>query len=132
VIGSNIAMVSPDTANETWSNMPLLATEFLGSTRYRTKYELASVSQARIVVMVLTAGAAGAQICAQYPVDQLVWVNLDGGTGPWAAINAAGVRTSAFVNLAAGAKSDVFLRIVGKDGNGSADPAFGQISIQVK
>jgi hypothetical protein len=42
------------------------------------------------------------------------------------------VCTSALVNLVAAAKADVFLRIVGRSGDGSADPAFGQISIQVK
>ena len=80
----------------------------------------------------LTAGSANALICAQYPTDQVNWFYLDGGTTPCAAINATGVRTSAFVNLVAAAKADVFLRSVGRSGDGSADPAFGQISIQVK
>jgi hypothetical protein len=125
-------MVSPDTASEVWNNMPSVLTEFLNSTRYRTKYDLTNATQARVVVMVLTAGSASSIICAQYSTDQTTWYYLDGGTGPCATINATGVRTSAYVNLPAGAKADVFLRIVGKDGNGSADPAFGQISIQLK
>jgi hypothetical protein len=125
-------MVTPDTASEVWTNMPAALTEFLNSTRYRTRYDLTNATQARIVVMVMTAGAANSIVCPQYSTDQVTWNYLDGGTGPCAVVNATGVRTSAFVNLPAGAKADVFLRIVGKDGNGSADPAFGQISIQVK
>lgn len=125
-------MVSPDTASEVWNNMPLVLTEFLNSTRYRTKYDLTNATQVRVVVMVLTAGSANSLVCAQYSTDQTTWNYLDGGTGPCATINATGVRSSAYVNLPAGAKADVFLRIVGKDGNLSADPAFGQISIQLK
>jgi hypothetical protein len=36
------------------------------------------------------------------------------------------------VNLAAGAKADVFLRVVGQDGNGAASPLFGNIELQTK
>jgi hypothetical protein len=125
-------MVSPDTANETWYNMPAAPTEFMGSTRYRTKYDLTSATQARIVVMVMTAGSASALGCVQYSTDQATWTYLDGGTGPCTAINGTGVRASGLVNLAAAAKADVFLRVVGKDGNGAADPAFGQISVQIR
>jgi len=132
VTGTSIAMVSPDTANTTWVSMPVALTELLGSTRYRTKYDLTNATQARIVVNVLTAGAAGAAICAQYSTDQVTWAYVDGGTEPCATINATGVRTSAFVNLAAAAKADVFLRIVGRSGNGALGPVFGQISIQIK
>jgi hypothetical protein len=125
-------MVSPDTANTTWVSMPAALTELLGSTRYRTKYDLSNATQARIVVNVLTAGAGGAAICAQYSTDQVTWAYLDGGTEPCATINATGVRTSAFVNLAAAAQADVFLRIVGRSGNGALGPVFGQMSLQIK
>jgi hypothetical protein len=112
--------------------MPAAVTEFLGSTRYRTKYDLTNAAQARIVVNVLTAGSANAQICAQYSVDGNTWSYLDDGTSPCAAINATGVRTAAFVNLAAAAKADVYLRVIGKSGNGWTSPAFGQVALQLK
>jgi hypothetical protein len=125
-------MVSPDTANVTWVSMPAALTELLGQMRFRTKYDLTNATQARVAVTVLIAGAATASICAQYSTDQVTWAYLNGGTEPCATINATGVRTSAFVNLAAAAKADVFLRIVGRNGNGALGPSFGQISIQVK
>jgi hypothetical protein len=125
-------MVSPDTANVNWPNMPAALTEFLGQTRYRTKYDLSNATQARMVVNVLTIGAPTAAVCAQYSTDQVTWNYLDGGTEPCATINVLGVRTSSWVNLAAAAKADVFLRLVGRNGNGALSPLFGQIALQIK
>jgi hypothetical protein len=111
--------------------MPNAVTELVGSMRYRTKIDLGNATQARVVAYVVSAGAAAAQLCAQYSTDQVTWVYLDGASGPCASINATGVQVSSFVNLAAAAKADVFLRVVGKSGGG-VSPSFGQIAIQVK
>jgi hypothetical protein len=112
--------------------MPAALTEFMNSTRYRTMYDLTQATQARVVVMVLTAGAANAAVCVQYSTNQTAWNYLDGGTDPCATINATGVRVSAWVNLAAAAKADVYLRVVGRNGNGALGPSFGQVSLQLK
>jgi hypothetical protein len=123
--------VSPTTANVTWGSMPTAVTEFSSSTRHRTKFDLSNSSQARIVVNVQNGGAPTASLCAQYSIDQVTWSYLDGSSGPCVTINLTGVRASAFVALAALAKTDVFLRVVGRNGSGQS-PSFGQISIQVK
>jgi hypothetical protein len=112
--------------------MPAALTELGGSARYRTKYDLSNATKARVVVNVMVAGSANAVICVQYSTDQTTWSYLDNGTEPCAAVNATGVRTSAFVDLATAAKADVFLRIVGRSGNGWTGPQFGQISLQIK
>jgi hypothetical protein len=125
-------MVSPDTANLVWSSQPAATTELVNSMRYRTKFDLTNASQARVVVYVVGAGAATAQLCAQYSTDQVTWSDLDGSGTPCTTINATGVQVSEFVNLAAAARADVFLRIIGKNGNGTKSPSFGQIAIQVK
>jgi hypothetical protein len=99
----------------------------------RTKADLTNASQTRLLGNVETAGAgATTELRAQYSTDQSTWNSLDGGTGPSIAINAVGLRVSSWVNIAAGAKSDVFLRLVGINGDGAADPSFGITEIQVK
>jgi hypothetical protein len=37
-----------------------------------------------------------------------------------------------WINLAAGAKADVFIAVLGSGGNGALDPAFGQIAAEFK
>jgi hypothetical protein len=86
-------------------------------------------------VNVFAAGAAGpppAKLRAQYSTDQSSWNYLDGSSGPSVNEDTTGLQVSSWVNLAAGAKADVFLRIVGLDGDGSTDPFFGRLDIQVK
>jgi hypothetical protein len=129
----SITMVNPGSSEVTWSGMPAALTEFLGSFRYRTKYDLSNASQARIIVRVQTGGAAGAEIRAQYSTDEVVWDYLDGGSEPSVNVGSPGTKVSSWVNLATPAKGDVFLRVVGENGSGfGTDPAFGQISIQVR
>ena len=71
-------------------------------------------------------------------MDQATWVHLDGvasalttGT-PAVATTAAGLQVSGWVNLVAGAKADVFLRVVGSSSGATGDPAFGNIELQVR
>jgi hypothetical protein len=121
----------------TWASMPAALTEMPSpnspaSTRYRTQYDLTSATQARLVLTVTVAGSASANIRVQYSTNQSTWYYLDGSSGPSVAISSTGVKTSAWVNLTAGAKADVFLRIVGINGNGSASPSFGRIDLQLK
>jgi hypothetical protein len=121
-------------STQSWTSMPAALTEFNGNTQGRTKADLASATQARLVVhMMSTAGAASAELRAQYSTDASVWNYLDGATGPAAAINVASTTiASAWVNLVAGAKADVFIRVVGINGDGIISPSFGSISVQVK
>lgn len=96
---------------------------------------VAKALKARLVVNILAAGVAGAQLRAQYSTDGLTWNYLDGATGPATAIDsvpASGVAASAWVTITAGAIADVFLRVVGINGNAVADPEFGLIQLQVQ
>lgn len=116
----------------TWTDMPAALTELFGSTAYRTKADLSNVSQARIVARVESAGAGSAELRVQYSTDQSSWDYLDGASGPGADISGAGTPVSSWVDLAAGAKADVFLRIVGINGDGSEDPEFGVVMVEFK
>ena len=92
-----------------------------------------TMTSSRIIVNVATLGATSAQLRAQYSTDLATWNYLDASNGPASGvINTTGLKVSAYSALVAGAKADVYLRIVGTDGDGVADPAFGQIEVQFK
>jgi hypothetical protein len=116
-----------------WPNMPNAQTEFFGATAMRTKFDLTNSTQARLLVNVgPTAGSAGSTLAVQYSTNQTTWLDLVTG-GLSVPITAANtLQVSNFTNLVAGAKADVFLRVVGAGGNGTVDPRFGNVQLQVK
>ncbi len=117
----------------TWVNQPLAVTEFLGSSRHRTRVDLTNANQARITVHRFGGTAAAtAEIAVQYSTDGVSWFYLDGVSGPSVNISTVGLQVSNWVNIASGAKGDVYLRIVGRGGNGAADPLFGLITVQFR
>jgi hypothetical protein len=118
--------------NPGWTNQPAALTELFGNTIGRNKADFSASAQVRLLCDVAQAGAATAAIRVQYSTDQASWNYLDGGTGPSVNINTTGLKVSSWVNLAAGAKADVFLRAVGVNGDGTADPGFSNIILQVK
>lgn len=121
-------------STQTWASMPLALTEFNANTQGRVKCDLTSATQARLIVKLMgTIGAAGSEIRAQYSTDETNWFYLDNVSGPAAAINSANTTlVSSWINLASGAKADVFLRVVGVGGDGAASPSFGNINVQVR
>lgn len=111
-----------------WTSMPAALTEHHGAVRTRAITDLSMYSQARITCAVAgVAGVAGAELRVQYSdITQATWNYLDASAGPAcsiATVNKAAVGT--WVNLAAGAKTDVVLRVVGINGNGTASPVLG-------
>ncbi len=109
--------------------MPLAVTEFLGLAIQRTKADLSVASQARVTVRVGVAPVANAKIKIQYSTNESAWSDLCSVTMP-ATANTTNV--GAWAAVPTQAKADVFLRLVGIDGNGTADPSFGLITLQVK
>jgi hypothetical protein len=132
----NVTILSEQVAgpgNATWTDQPAAPTELFGQTSGRVKADLTSAGQARLLVNVTQAGApTPAAIRVQYSTNQTTWNYLDGGAAPSVSINTTGLKISPWTNLAPGAQADVFLRVVGVSGDGSADPAFGAIILQVK
>jgi hypothetical protein len=130
-VGESITFITAEFGAVTWVNQPAAVTE--PATRFRTAFNLTNANEARMVVNVQAAGSATpAKLCAQYSTNQTSWTFLDGVSGPCSDISAAGVQRSPFASLAVGARADVFLRLVGRDGNGVADPAFGHTAIEVR
>jgi hypothetical protein len=116
----------------TWTDMPAALTEFEGATRTRQHVDLSGYLKARLVVNVVTAGAANAKLRIQYSTDLTNWYYLDGVSEPSVNIGTAVIQTSSWINLVDAAKTDVYLRIVGLDGDGTTDPRFASIILQVK
>jgi len=121
-----------DGAAVEWKAQPSALTEFLGAMRHRLKFDLSKFSQARLLVNVTAAGYTNAKTRVQYSTTGLTWYYLDGLASPSVPISAAGLKVSSWINLCDGAKADVYLRLVGIDGDGIVNPAFGLIAVQVK
>lgn len=121
----------------TWTNMPAALTEWNGSTRTRTKIDLTHVNLVRLTAAVATPGVAGAEVRVQHSTDQVNWSYLDGSSGataldgPGIDIGVDNCSASTWRALTAGAKADVFVRLVGINGNGAADPVVGLITLQL-
>lgn len=116
----------------TWTAQPAGLTELLGNTRQRVKIDLTNATQARIVANIPTQGSTNAELRLQFSTDGVSWNYLDLGTGPNVNIGSNGLRVSSYVNIDASAKSDVFLRVIGINGDGAANPILGTIYAQIK
>jgi hypothetical protein len=118
---------------QVWANMPAAVTEMFGAPYGRIKIDLTHATYYRIVVMQTVAGLAGADINLQYSTNNSTYQAADtGAAGELDVGSGTGVKIGAWAELAAGAKGDVWLRLVGKQGNGVADPAFQSVRIQFK
>jgi hypothetical protein len=131
----NLVLLSDNFAafgSPTWTNQPAALTELFGTTASRLKADLTAATQVRLVCNALQAGAASAAIRVQYSADQTLWNYLDGSTGPSVSVGTTGVKVSSWASPTAGAKTDVFIRAVGINGDGTADPSLSNILLQVK
>ncbi|QQS69278.1 hypothetical protein IPP75_05165 [Candidatus Saccharibacteria bacterium] len=119
---------------ETWTNMPAAETQFL-NTPIRLQVDLTRASEFRFGISRM-AGAvtAGADCRVQYATTQTgTYANLDGATGPEVDVSGtAELKSSAWTAVTGAAKSDVYLRIMCKQGNGVDDPQFRNAYIQVR
>lgn len=112
-------------ADREWTNMPAAATEFRGVSLHRRKIDLTNATQARLGASVDQTGHTTAKLYLEYSTDNVTFAAL-GTSEVGVDISSVGDKVSAaWVDLAAGAKADVWLRVVGSGGNGTADPRFG-------
>lgn len=126
-----------DSAAVTWTNMPAALTFFAGSHRHVAKVDLSSFTECRLIVnKQATAGAANAVVELRYASAFSTSVGSYSQAGQSAVQVAVNVQNSVldsdWVSLAAGARADVFLALVGSGGDGVLDPAFGAISAQFR
>lgn len=133
VIGSQIG------TNFTWSNMPA-ADKWLGEvTTNRPNYpmDLTRYTQARITAqMASTPGSTGAKVMLRYKAtagNNVADYIIAGSTEIETLIDTASATTdSGWIDLVAGAKADVWVGVVGTNGNGTADPVFQKVVIEFR
>ena len=122
-------------ASETWTNMPAATTEFLSDSNRRANVDLSGTVEARLSLRTGgVAAPANAKLAVQYSTDSgSTWAYLDGSAGPSCLCDATTTNAvGSWVTVAAGAKTDTLLRIVGAGGNGTADPIFTRIQLETR
>lgn len=99
--------------------------------------DLTHATQARIYVYTATTGSAGSKLSIKYKTG--AWSATAGdysdiGTSEVAATVSAGntFTDSGWINLAAGAKAEVYVSVFGLGGNGVADPTFNILGVQFR
>jgi hypothetical protein len=116
----------------TLTNMALADTE-LPAVNYRLKLDLTGFTQFRATCRVATQGATNSDIRFQGSLDDSSYSNLDGGAGPELALFGTGEKDTGWVTLAVGFRAaNVRVRMMGKDGDGTADPVVRQIVLHFK
>ena len=139
-IVADVALMIPDAANMTLTDMAA-AEDFLNATvRYATKIDLTDWTEARLVVRKMgTAGAANSEIAVEYstvnPGSAFVggdWLPL-GTSDIECAINTTNTTiASSWVAIATLARADVHVAPLMRGGDGALDPIIGAVHLQLR
>lgn len=121
--------ITINVGNVTWTNMPAAATEIFGTAHRRVRKDLTDVNKIRLSARVSTAGSTGSVIYAEYSTDESAWTRL---TENLSIATPTGTKASTWEDMTAGARGDVFIRIMGSGGDGVADPILGNIALEVR
>jgi hypothetical protein len=125
-----------DNTPTVWADMPSAITELFSNPRWRMKLDLGGATQFRLVAVQAGAGALGSKLRVQYSTDQITWSDLENGgmTGDLAlaTTEATQLVVGEWAPIMSAAKADVFLRVVGLNGNGKATSAWFSIRMQLK
>jgi hypothetical protein len=125
------------TTPETWSNMPSTLQFFDASPAFITVAELSAFTQVRLLINKLgTSGATNSKIYLRYSTTYSQTASSYSAIGTSSvelAINQSNqFLETAWINLATGAKADVFIALVGDGGDGALDPVFGMIAAEFR
>lgn len=137
-IGLSVCFHALSSSQATWTDMPSAATLLGGHHRHIAKADLTGYTQCRLHVNKMgTAGASGSKLILRYGTSfgtTAASFTTDAGTSEVScAINATDTFvSSSWIDLASGAKADVFLAIVGSGGDGAIDPQYGAIRAEFR
>jgi hypothetical protein len=126
-----------DAIPNTWSNMPSTLQFFDSSAAFITVAELTAFTQVRLLINKLgTSGATNSKIYLRYSTTYSQTASSYSAIGTSSvelAINQSNqFLETAWINLATGAKADVFIALVGDGGDSAADPVFGMIAAEFR
>jgi hypothetical protein len=126
--------VAFNTVGNTWTFMPSALTIFDSSNAYVTQLELSSFNQVRLVVNKLgTAGNTDSKIILRYqdtagsPYTASSYSDIGTSEVSVGIATTDNILVSSWINLASGAKDDVWVTILGINGDGVISPIFGNI-----
>lgn len=119
--------------NVTW-NIPTSLTEFANNTSRRTRVDLSNVTEVRLHVNVVTgAGGTNPRLSVQFSTDNINWNYLSGTNQPTVAVGTSNnLSSSAWLPINSGAKTDVYLRVVGIRNSGGTNLAVNKIQLEVR
>ncbi len=121
-----------------WTDMPAALSFFAGNyQRVIQPADLSAYTEARLVYMTSTVAMnAGAKLIARYALtpDSTAANWLDLGVSEISAVGGLTntVYKSNWIKLAAGARGDVILSVLGSGGDGVIDPTWGSVAIEVR
>lgn len=118
----------------TWSNMPNTLQFFDSSSAYVTQIDLTAYNQVRLIVNKQgTAGASGSKLLVRYqattgaPFTESSYLAIGTSEVSLAVDTTNNILVTSWIDLVSGAKSDVWVALMGIDGDTTADPVFGNI-----
>lgn len=129
-----LMIVNAPSAPVAFAAMPVAITEFQGATfGTRFKLDLSNCKAFRLTANQSTAGSAGSRLRAEWSADQSAWASLEAaGAQADLDVTGTGLVAGSWQNIAPAAKGDVFVRIVGGNGNASASPAWRSLTLQTR
>jgi hypothetical protein len=114
--------------------MPSTLQFFDSSSAYVTQIDLTYYNQVRLIVNKQgTAGATGSKLLVRYqattgtPFDESLYLAIGTSEVSVAVDTTNNILVTSWIDLASGAKSDVWVALMGIDGDTTADPVFGNI-----
>ena len=123
---------------QTWTDMPASATIYGGSGNNIQAADLTLASQARLCVRFGSVpGVAGSKLIAKYSANytQTAASYSDLGVSEISVPADNGANSyfkSAWIDIAALARADVFITVIGTGGDGVTDPTFGNVKIEIR
>lgn len=120
----------------TFTNWPASEGEIIsGATtgRFRNKFDLTNFTSIKVIASASVAAAQG-NLYPSYSTDQSSWTTIGTGTGSdKCSPTSIGINESGWITIPAGAKSEVYLRVLQQGGSGSSPNAIiGNIHFLVK
>jgi hypothetical protein len=132
--GRSIRLAFSAEVPNTWSNMPSTLQFFDSSSAYVTQIDLTYYNQVRLIVNKQgTAGATGSKLLVRYqattgaPFTESSYLAIGTSEVSVAVDTTNNILVTSWIDLASGAKSDVWVALMGIDGDTTADPVFGNI-----
>lgn len=119
-------------ANLVLTDQPNSEQPLANSQRSAVAVQTHGYTEARLtaIVMALSASVNSPRIYLQYSTDGVNWTG--DGSGGNISLTSTGAKETAWIALPEGAIGSIYVRVAQNGGNASADPALGNVTIQLR